>query len=257
MEAGTFVTTDVYGTFVLLEAARRAGVQLFLHISTDEVYGEAGDGPCTEEAPLMPKSPYAASKAGADRLVYAYHSTYGLPIVITRCVNNCGPWQHPEKAIPMFTICALLDQPLPIYGSGENMREWIHVEDHCRALLKLLEGGGPKGEVFNIGTEERKSTLEVAKAVLDALGKPHDLISFVKDRPGHVRSHAVDSRKLRRASGWSPSHHFNDALPEVVDWYSERTPWWRATVLGTARDYFESRYPRVVAAAEQLRSSKL
>ncbi|MCJ2555416.1 MAG: GDP-mannose 4,6-dehydratase, partial [Candidatus Thermoplasmatota archaeon] len=134
-EAGTFVTTDVFGTFVLLEAARRQGVERFLHISTDEVYGEAGDGDSTEDAALRPKSPYAASKAGADRLAYAYHATYDLPVVITRCVNNYGPWQHPEKAIPLFTLSALLDQPLPIYGTGENRREWIHVEDHARALL--------------------------------------------------------------------------------------------------------------------------
>ncbi len=250
-EAGTFVTTDVYGTFVILEAARKAEVDLFLHVSTDEVYGESGGNPCSEDAPLMSKSPYAASKAGADRLAYAYHETYGLPVVITRCVNNYGPWQHPEKAIPMFTICAFLDQPLPVYGTGRNRREWIHVEDHCRALVTILEKDGVEGEVFNIGTGERRSTLEVAEAVVDVLGKPRDLISFVEDRPGHVLSHAVESEKLMRVTGWSPSHRMGDSISEVVDWYTEHPSWWRATLLGKAKEYFLERYPDVVAAAER------
>ncbi|MFQ5553009.1 MAG: dTDP-glucose 4,6-dehydratase [Thermoplasmata archaeon] len=251
-EAGTFVTTDVYGTFVLLEAARRLGVKRFLHISTDEVYGEAGEGDSTEAAPLQPRSPYAASKAGADRLAYAYHATYGVPVVITRCVNNYGPWQHPEKAIPLFTLSALLDQPLPIYGTGENRREWIHVEDHCRALRLLLEGEDLEGRVFNIGTGERRSTLQVAEAVLKALNKPHDLIALVEDRPGHVLSHAVDSARVRIETGWTPAHTFRDSLPDVVKWYEDHTSWWRTTLLGSARGYFETRHPRLVEAAETL-----
>lgn len=254
-EAGTFVTTDVYGTFVLMEAARKAQVRRFLHISTDEVYGESGGSACSEDAPLMPKSPYAASKAGADRLAYAYFATYGFPAVITRCVNNYGPWQHPEKAIPLFTICALLDEPLPVYGTGKNQREWIHVEDHCRALLTVLEREDVEGEVFNIGTGERLSTLQVAGAVVDALGKPRELISFVEDRPGHVASHAVDSEKLRRVTGWSPSHRFEASLPDVVEWYVEHTAWWETTLLGMAREYFKARHPNVVAAVERLESS--
>ena len=249
-EAGTFVTTDVFGTFVLLEAARRQGVERFLHVSTDEVYGESGDGDSTEDAALLPKSPYAASKAGADRLAYAYHATYDLPVVITRCVNNYGPWQHPEKAIPLFTLSALLDQPLPIYGTGENRREWIHAKDHCRALLRLLKQEGLEGQVFNIGTGERKSTLQIAEAVLEALDKPSDLISFVEDRLGHVRSHAVDSARLRIETGWTPEHTFTESLPAVVEWYADHAPWWRATVLGSARGYFEARRPQLVVAAE-------
>ncbi len=251
-EAGTFVTTDVFGTFVLLEAARRQGVERFLHVSTDEVYGEAEGGDSTEDAPLRPKSPYAATKAGADRLAYAYHATYGLPVIITRCVNNYGPWQHPEKAIPLFTMSAFLDHPLPVYGTGENRREWIHAEDHCRALLLLLEQADLAGRVFNIGTGERKSTLQVARVVLDALDKPHDLISFVDDRPGHVLSHAVDSARLRIDTGWTPTHTFKESLAGVVAWYADHVSWWRSTLLGSARAYFEARHPRLIAAAETL-----
>ncbi|MFQ5908937.1 MAG: dTDP-glucose 4,6-dehydratase [Thermoplasmata archaeon] len=249
-EAGTFVTTDVYGTFVLLEAARRLGVERFLHISTDEVYGEAGEIDCTEDAPLRPKSPYAASKAGADRLAYAYHATYDLPVVITRCVNNYGPWQHPEKAIPLFALSGLFDMPLPIYGTGENRREWIHAEDHCRALRLLLEGEDLEGRVFNIGTGERRSTLQVAEAVLRALDRPRDLIALVNDRPGHVLRHAVDSARVRIETGWAPTHTFEASLPTVVKWYANHAPWWRTTVVESARDYFESRHPELLAAIE-------
>lgn len=252
-EAGTFVTTDVYGTLMVLEAARKAEVERVVHISTDEVYGEAEHAPCPEDAPLRPKSPYAASKAGADRLAYAYWATYGLPVVITRCVNNYGPWQHPEKAIPLFAICGLLDQSLPVYGTGENWREWIHVEDHCRALLALLEMPGVDGEAFNIGTGERRSTTEVAHGVLRALGKPGDLISFVTDRPGHVERHAVDSNKLQEATGWAPAHRFEESLPEVVSWYADHAAWWSDTILGSAREYFMSLYPKLVAAANRHR----
>jgi dTDP-glucose 4,6-dehydratase len=245
VEAGTFVSTDVYGTFVVLEEARRRGIERFIHISTDEVYGEAGEAPCREDAPLMPKSPYAASKAGADRLAFSYHATYGFPVVITRCVNNYGPWQHPEKVIPLFAICALNDHPLPVYGTGENRREWIHAEDHSRALLALLEAEGLEGEVFNIGTGVRKTTVEIAEGVLSALDKPRNLIQFIQDRPGHVKSHAVDSKKLREATGWSPKHLFETSLAEVVQWYADHEGWWRATLLGTARSYFEARFPKL------------
>ena len=248
LEAGTFVQTDVYGTYVTLEAARAANVDRFLHISTDEVYGESGSKPCRENAPLDPKSPYAASKAGADRLAHAYHETYGLPVVITRCVNNFGPYQHPEKAIPLFTICALLGVPLPVYGTGRNRREWIHVEDHAGALLKLLRARGLDGETFNIGTAERRSVLQNARAVVDALGKPRSLISRIDDRPGHVRSHAVDSAKLRKKVGWRPARTFDAELPQTVEWYAAHPKWWRRTLLGTARGYFAKRHPGLVAA---------
>src|SRR2546426_199155 len=218
VEAGTFIRTDVLGTHVVLEAARREGVDRFMHISTDELYGESGPRPSREDSPLNPKSPYAASKAGADRLAYAYYETYGLPVVITRCVNNYGPYQHPEKAIPMFAISAIAGFPLPVYGSGKQKREWIHVEDHCAALLALLRKRGIDGETFNIGTGERRSTLQVAAAVLGALGKGRAQIGRVPDRPGHVASHAVDSGGLRRGTGWERSHPFARDLPKTARW---------------------------------------
>jgi len=252
---GTFVQTDVVGTYVVLEAARQENVGRVVHISTDELYGESGPKPSREDSPLWPKSPYAASKAGADRLAYSYHATYDLPVVITRCVNNYGPYQHPEKAIPLFTICALVGHPLPVYGSGRNRREWIHVDDHTEALLAVLRAKGLEGETFNIGTGERKSTLEIAQAVVDAVGKPRGLISRVADRPGHVKSHAVDSGKIRRRIGWKPTRRFAAGLPEAVRWFVEHPAWWRKTVTDAGRAYFEERYPGLVPAVEKLGAS--
>ena len=252
MEAGDFVRTDVLGTHVVLEAARRENVGRLVHISTDEVYGESGRTPSRETSALNPRSPYAASKAGADRLAYSYHETYGLPVVITRCVNNYGPYQHPEKAIPLFAICAIAGVKLPVYGTGRNRREWIHAEDHCSALFALLTRRGVEGETFNIGTGERRSTLDVAAGVVDALDKPRTLIGRVADRPGHVASHAVDSGKLRRATAWRPRRSFDRELPKVVAWYAEHVPWWRATILGSARAYFVERYPGLVPAVASM-----
>ena len=252
LDAGDFVRTDVLGTHVMLEAARKANVDRFLHVSTDEVYGESGGRPSREDSPLNPKSPYAASKAGADRLAYAYHATYGLSVVITRCVNNFGPYQHPEKAIPLFTICGSAGFPLPVYGSGKQKREWIHVEDHCAALLALLRKRGIDGRTFNIGTGERRSTLQVAAAVLEALGKGRAQIGRVPDRPGHVASHAVDSGGLRRVTGWKPAHAFARDLPKTVRWYTDHAEWWRSTVLGSARGYLDGRYPGLVRAVERI-----
>ena len=252
LDAGDFVRTDVLGTHVMLEAAREETVDRFIHVSTDEVYGESGSRPSREDSPLNPKSPYAASKAGADRLAYSYHATYGLPVVITRCVNNFGPYQHPEKAIPLFTICGIGGFPLPVYGSGTQKREWIHVEDHCSALFSLLRKRGIDGETFNIGTGERKSTRQVADAVVTAIGTGRGRVGRVPDRPGHVASHAVDSRKLRRVTGWKPAHTFARDLPKTVRWYADHTEWWRRTVLGSARGYLEQRYPGLVRAVERL-----
>ena len=249
-EAGDFVRTDVLGTHAMLEAARRERVDRFLHISTDEVYGESGRRPSREDSPLNPKSPYAASKAGADRLAFAYHATYGLPVVVTRCVNNYGPYQHPEKAVPLFSVSGIVGARLPVYGTGRNRREWIHVEDHCTALFALLRRRGVDGETFNIGTGDRRSTLEVAGSIVDALGLPRGRIARVADRPGHVASHAVDSGKLRRATGWRPAHAFDREIARTVRWYSDHPGWWRPTVLGSARAYFEERYPGFVASVE-------
>ncbi len=249
VEAGDFVRTDVLGTHVVLEAARREGVDRIIHVSTDEVYGASGPRPSREDSPLNPRSPYAASKAGADRLAYAYHATYGLPVVITRCVNNYGPYQHPEKAVPLFAVCALVGHPLPVYGTGRNRREWIHVEDHCEALLALLRKRGIEGETFNVGTGERRSTIQIAQAVVEALGRPRSLIGRVADRPGHVQSHAVDSGRLRRA-GWRPRRSLGPGLPKAARWYADHVAWWRPTMLGPARAYFEERYPGLIPKVE-------
>jgi dTDP-glucose 4,6-dehydratase len=243
LEAGDFVQTDVVGTFSVLEACRKADVGRLVFISTDEVYGEAGSDPCREDAPLMPKSPYAASKAGADRLAFSYFATYGLPVVISRCTNNYGPYQHPEKLIPLFVTNALEDKPLPVYGSGKNTRDWIHVDDHCAALDRLLEAKGVEGEVFNIGASEEHSVNEIAAAILKALGKPKSLLKMVPDRPGHVRRHAVDTGKIRSMFRWKPSRSFAEGLQETIRWYRGHEAWWRATKSGGSKEYYSKQSP--------------
>lgn len=232
VDPDAFVRTDVEGTYTLLEVAREIGLDRFVQVSTDEVYGnaEAPDGssrPSLETDTLKPLSPYAASKAGADRLAFSYWATYGLPVVVTRCSNNYGPYQYPEKQLPLFIANALADRALPVYGDGCNTRDWIHVRDHCRALLQVLEAPASlvNGEVFNVGAGEERSTLENAHAILDYLGKSHDLISFVPDRLGHVRRHAVDSAKLQRIMGWQPQISFEDGIGQTIDWYRTHNEW--------------------------------
>jgi dTDP-glucose 4,6-dehydratase len=242
LEAGDFVQTDVVGTFSVLEACRKADVDRLVLISTDEVYGEAEGGPCREDAPLMPKSPYAASKAGADRLAFSYFATYGLPVVISRCTNNYGPYQHPEKLIPLFVTNALEDKPLPVYGTGKNTRDWIHVDDHCAALDRLLEAKGMEGEVFNIGASEEHSVNEIATAILRALRKPRSLLKIVPDRPGHVKRHAVDTGKIRSKLRWKPSRSFGEGLEETIRWYREHEAWWKATKSGDFQEYYSRQY---------------
>ena len=241
-DAGSFVTTDVYGTYVLLEAARRHGVERFVHVSSDEVYGEAVGRPSLETDPLMPKSPYAASKGGGYRLAYSYFCTYGVPVVITRCTNNYGPYQYPEKLIPLFVTNAIDDLPLPVYGTGRNTRDWIFVGDHCSALRAILESEEGAGEVFNVGAGEEKSVLDIASEILSQLDKPRDLIRFVRDRPGHVTRHAVDSTKLRRVLGWKPDFKFSTALRETIEWYRNKPWWWRPIKSGEFKRYYEAQY---------------
>jgi dTDP-glucose 4,6-dehydratase len=232
----------VRGTQVLLEAARELGVGRFLHVSTDEVYGSLGpEGLFTEETPLAPTSPYSASKAASDLLALAYQRTFGLRVVVTRCSNNYGPYQFPEKLIPLMVANALRDEPLPVYGDGQNVRDWIHVEDHCRGLLAVLERGRA-GEVYNIGGGSERRNLDVVKQVLAALGKPESLIRFVKDRPGHDRRYAIDAAKARRELGWAPRHDFEPALAETVRWYVAQRPWWERIVSGEYRKYYERQY---------------
>lgn len=248
LSADSFITTDVYGTYVLLEAARKflsaspvrcpggragrqkqrgEGIKKFLHISTDEVYGEALDKPCSEEALLKPKSPYAASKCGGDRLAFSYWTTYNLPVIIGRCSNNYGPNQYPEKMIPLFITAALEDKPLPVYGRGTNTRDWIYVLDHCEALDLLLHSKGLEGEVFNIGSGEEYSILEIAQIILNNLGKPKSLIQKVLDRPGHVKRHAVNTDKIKRALGFKAKTRFELGIKKTVSWYKENKAWWK------------------------------
>jgi dTDP-glucose 4,6-dehydratase len=228
-EAGTFIETDIWGTYVLLEAAVKNGIRRFVHISTDEVYGEAGDRPSVEGDDLRPKSPYAASKAGADRLAWSYFATYGLPVIISRCSNNYGPNQYPEKLIPLFVTNALEDKPLPVYGHGKNTRDWIFVDDHCRAIDLLLRSDGSKvdGEVFNISAECEKSVLDITATILKVLGKPDSLIKHVDDRPGHVARHAVNPAKIRKTLGWEPKFGFEENIESTIEWYRENQTWWK------------------------------
>jgi dTDP-glucose 4,6-dehydratase len=227
-DAAPFIRTNVEGTRVLLDAARKYQVPRFIQVSTDEVYGslEPGDPPFTEESPLAPNSPYAASKAGADLLCRAYHRTYGLPVIITRCSNNFGPYQFPEKLIPLTITNALENKPIPVYGNGQNIRDWLYVEDHCRALELVLLKGRP-GEVYNIGGGEEMQNIELVRLLVRLLGKGEELITFVADRPGHDRRYALDTAKITRQLGWQKEHSFEEALRRTVQWYVENPGWWQ------------------------------
>ena len=226
MDAGEFVLTDVYGTFVLLEALRNAPqIEFFLHVSTDEVYGSRDDGFFSEGDPLNPSSPYAASKTGADRLAFAYTVTYGLPVVILRPSNNFGPNQYPEKFIPLFVTNALEGKPLPLYGKGTNVRDWLFVEDHCRAI-DLVMRLGKTGEVYNVGAGNEVQNIEIAERIVAWLGRPRDLIKFVPDRLGHDRRYALNNAKIH-SLGWRPETNFVEALEATVSWYVNNEPWWR------------------------------
>jgi dTDP-glucose 4,6-dehydratase len=226
MSAGEFIMTDVYGTFVLLEAARQApGLRRFVQISTDEVYGSVPQGSSRESDELRPRNPYSASKAGADRLAYSYWATYDVPVVITRASNNYGPYQFPEKVIPLFITNAIDDVPVPLYGDGLNERDWLHVSDHCRAIDLLLDRG-TAGEVYNVGGGNHVRNVDLTKRILDCVGKPESLIRPVADRPGHDRRYALDTSKLR-ALGWAPQVPFELGLRETVAWYRQNEWWWR------------------------------
>ena len=224
MDAGAFVMTDVFGSFVLFEACRNGEVDFFIHVSTDEVYGSRTTGFFKESDPLNPSSPYAASKAGADRLAHAYRVTYGLPIIIVRPSNNYGPYQYPEKFIPLFTSNALEDKSLPLYGKGLNVRDWLHVEDNCRAIDLIIHRGIP-GEVYNIGANEEVPNVEVAERIVALLGKSKSLIRFVSDRPGHDLRYALDCQKIR-SLGWKPERDFAGGLEQTVRWYQQNSEWW-------------------------------
>jgi len=236
-----FFHTNVLGTLVLLEAARRYQLKRFVQISTDEVYGSTLEGKFTEESPLNPSSPYSASKAGADCLVQSYYRTYGMDVVITRSSNNYGPYQFPEKFLPLMITNALEDKPLPIYGDGLYVRDWIHVLDHCRALEVVIEEG-KAGEIYNIGGGNEKANIEVVRTILQILGKPEGLIKFVDDRPGHDRRYALDSRKMERELGWQPEISFEEGLSMTIQWYRDNRGWWERIKSGAYRDYYERMY---------------
>ncbi len=237
-----FVETNVVGTLNLLEAARECRVGRFLHVSTDEVYGSLGaTGFFTEETPLDPRSPYSASKAASDHLASAFGHTYGLPVVITRCSNNYGPYQFPEKMIPLMINNARQDKPLPVYGDGSNVRDWIFVEDHCRALWAVLTRGRPGG-VYNIGGNSERTNLQVVQTILRRMGKPERLIKFVKDRPGHDFRYAIDAARIRTELGWSPSLNFDEGLARTMDWYLSHTAWLDHVVSGEYQKYYEAMY---------------
>lgn len=241
-DAGIFLKTNVLGTQVLLEAGRRKGIKRFIQVSTDEVYGSLGpEGSFTEDSPLKPNSPYAASKTAADLLVGAYHKTFGFPGIITRCSNNYGPYQFPEKLIPLFITNALAQEPLPLYGDGLNIRDWIQVEDHCRAIDLILHQGAI-GEIYNIGGGAEKTNLELTRIILKKLNRPETLIRYVKDRPGHDRRYAIDPGKLKRELGWKPLYTFERGIEETIRWYGENRWWWEKIKSGEYREYYQRMY---------------
>ena len=235
-----FIKTDIFGVFVLLEAARKYGIDRFIQISTDEVYGSIEDGQFVENDPLMPSSPYSASKAGADRLVYSYFVTYKLPVVISRASNNYGPFQYPEKLISLFVTNAMDDISLPVYGDGLNIRDWLYVIDHCEAIDFLMRNG-KLGEVYNVGGGNEKTNLEITRLILNALGKPESLVRYITDRKGHDRRYALNIDKIS-ALGWKPRHLFESAIQETIEWYQNNRLWWEKLKSGEYKDYYQKQY---------------
>ncbi len=242
IDSSAFIRTNVLGTHVLLEACREHSIGRFVQISTDEVYGSLGsDGAFTEDSPLAPNSPYAASKTGADLLVRSFRQTYGMDVVITRCSNNYGPYQFPEKLIPLMITNALHDKELPVYGDGMNVRDWIHVKDHCRAIDLILRKGEP-GAIYNIGADCEMPNVEIVRYILARLDKPDSLIRFVKDRPGHDRRYAMDSSGLREELNWAPTVSFEEGMNQTIAWYLEHEPWWRRIKSGEYMKYYDQWY---------------
>lgn len=244
-DPGVFLRTNILGTQVLMDAARTFGIKRFHQVGTDEVYGDLPlDRPdlfFTENLPIQASSPYSASKASADLLVMAYHRTYGLPVTISRCSNNYGPYQFPEKLIPLMIANALADKSLPVYGTGENVRDWLYVEDHCRAIDMILQNGRD-GEIYNIGGHNERSNLEVVKTILHQLGKPESLITFVGDRKGHDLRYAIDPSKIHAELGWLPETRFDDGIRQTIDWYLENESWWKNIINGDYMKYDEKMY---------------
>lgn len=247
LDSGPFIQTNIVGTQVLLDASRKANISRYLQVSTDEVYGTLGeDGYFTEDTPLAPNSPYSASKTAADLLVRSYFHTYGFPAVTTRCSNNYGPYQFPEKLIPLFISNALKDEALPVYGKGNNVRDWIHVLDHCRGIDAALRNGEP-GEVYNFGGNSELQNLELTFKLLDALGKPRTLIRHVEDRAGHDFRYAIDTTRVEHELGWKPQMNFETGLRSTIDWYLANKDWAERIQSGQYRDYYETQYGKRLA----------
>jgi len=240
------IRSNVEGPLTLLNAARQHPVKRFIHVGTDEVYGEVLGDPVDEEAPIKPRNPYSATKAGGDAMAYAFWATFGVPVVITRCSNNYGPYQYPEKMIPLFTTNAMEMKPLPVYGTGRNRRDWIHVDDHGRALedLLLADAKAVEGEIFNIAAGNEYDILEIAERILSALGKPKDLIQLVTDRPGHDRRYSMRSTKIEERVGFRPRIAFEAGLRDTVAWYVEHRTWWERIKSGAFRDYYDRMYAK-------------
>ena len=240
-----FLDTNIKGTAVMMDACRKYGIQRYHQVSTDEVYGDLPlDRPdlfFTEETPIHTSSPYSSSKAGADLLVQAYHRTYGLPVTISRCSNNYGPYHFPEKLIPLMISRALADEELPVYGNGENVRDWLHVSDHCEAI-DLIIHKGKVGEVYNIGGHNERTNLQVVQTILKALDKPESLIKYVKDRPGHDRRYAIDPTKIETELGWKPKYNFDTGIAQTIQWYLDNEDWWKHIISGEYQNYFAEMY---------------
>lgn len=244
-DPGIFLETNIMGTAVLMDACRKYGIKRYHQVSTDEVYGDLPlDRPdlfFTEETPLHTSSPYSSSKAGADLLVMAYYRTYGLPVTISRCSNNYGPYHFPEKLIPLMIANALADKPLPVYGNGENVRDWLYVEDHCRAI-DLIIHRGKVGEVYNVGGHNEKRNIDIVKIICHELGKPESLIVHVEDRKGHDRRYAIDPAKIHRELGWLPETKFEDGIKKTIKWYLEHKKWWQDIISGEYQEYYAKMY---------------
>ena len=242
-DQSSLIRTNIEGPLTLLNAARQNPVKRFVQVGTDEVYGEIMGDPVDEEAPLKPRNPYSATKAGGDGMAYAFWATFDLPVVITRCANNYGPYQYPEKMIPLFTTNAMADKPLPVYGTGKNRRDWIHVADHCRALEMILaaDAKAVEGEIFNIAGGNECDILEIADKILETLGKPRSLVQMVTDRPGHDRRYALNAEKLQ-GLGFKPEKPFDQGLPETVRWYVDNRSWWERITSGAFQEYYEKMY---------------
>ena len=242
---GIFLETNIMGTAVLMDACRKYGIQRYHQVSTDEVYGDLPlDRPdlfFTEETPLHTSSPYSSSKASADLLVMAYYRTYGLPVTISRCSNNYGPYHFPEKLIPLMIANALADKPLPVYGNGENVRDWLYVEDHCRAI-DLIIHAGKVGEVYNVGGHNEKRNIDIVRIICQELGKPESLIVHVEDRKGHDRRYAIDPVKIHRELGWLPETKFEDGIKKTIKWYLEHKKWWQDIINGEYQEYYAKMY---------------